>query len=441
MSVTYIPNYKNYKDNIILNILLDDKEVKKQKLIENEYITIKLNKNTIYSDLDKYSKLLNNLQDTSNGKEIIIIISNNSISNTLYLEHILSKCVKNIIVNPYKSTINIIITHNTNKKLKHIENIVSIITKVEEARKISMIPSNMSQPIILAKQLKSYFKKYKTKIFDTKYLEKHNFNLIRSVGESSSNKPCILVIERIINKNNPTICIVGKGITFDSGGLAIKDLRSMVEMKFDKIGAISSCFSLLHLLELKSLENINLVGILPFAENIISSSSVHPGDVIKSYSGKTIEITDPDAEGRLILAEALSYSKKYKPSLIIDIATLTGHADSINFWHHGYYYAEPSKLKTLVEDLSNDIGERMIPMPSWSEYSNVLESSVADITNSPINKADSFTAALFLREFIPKNTDWIHIDVAHEFKDGVSQGNGIRSIIHIIEQYIKQKYF
>ena len=139
MSVTYIPNYKNYKDNIILNILLDDKEVKKQKLIENEYITIKLNKNTIYSDLDKYSKLLNNLQDTSNGKEIIIIISNNSISNTLYLEHILSKCVKNIIVNPYKSTINIIITHNTNKKLKHIENIVSIITKVEEARKISMI--------------------------------------------------------------------------------------------------------------------------------------------------------------------------------------------------------------------------------------------------------------------------------------------------------------
>ena len=334
MSVTYIPNYKNYKDNIILNILLDDKEVKKQKLIENEYITIKLNKNTIYSDLDKYSKLLNNLQDTSNSKEIIIIISNNSISNTLYLEHILSKCVKNIIVNPYKSTINIIITHNTNKKLKHIENIVSIITKVEEARKISMIPSNMSQPIILAKQLKSYFKKYKTKIFDTKYLEKHNFNLIRSVGESSSNKPCILVIERIINKNNPTICIVGKGITFDSGGLAIKDLSSMVEMKFDKIGAISSCFSLLHLLELKSLENINLVGILPFAENIISSSSVHPGDVIKSYSGKTIEITDPDSEGRLILAEALSYSKKYKPSLIIDIATLTGHADSINFWHH-----------------------------------------------------------------------------------------------------------
>ena len=441
MSITYIPNYKNYKDNIILNILLDDKEVKKQKLIENGYITIKLNKNTIYSDLDKYNSLLNNLQDTNNGKDIIIIISNNSISNTLYLEHILSKCVKNIIINPYKSTMNIIITHNSNKKLKHIENIVSIITKVEEARKISMIPSNMSQPIELAKQLKSYFKKYKTKIFDTKYLEKHNFNLIRSVGESSSNKPCMLVIERIINKSNPTICIVGKGITFDSGGLAIKDLRSMVEMKFDKIGAISSCFSLLHLLELKSLENINLVGILPFAENIISSSSVHPGDVIKSYSGKTIEITDPDAEGRLILAEALSYSKKYKPSLIIDIATLTGHADSINFWHHGYYYAEPSKLKNLVEDLSNDIGERMIPMPSWSEYSNVLESSVADITNSPINKDDSFTAALFLREFIPKNTDWIHIDIAHEFKNGVSQGNGIRSIIHIIEQYTKQKYF
>lgn len=441
MSITYIPNYKNYKDNIILNILLDDKEVKKQKLIENGYITIKLNKNTIYSDLDKYNSLLNNLQDTNNGKDIIIIISNNSISNTLYLEHILSKCVKNIIINPYKSTMNIIITHNSNKKLKHIENIVSIITKVEEARKISMTPSNMSQPIKLAKQLKSYFKKYKTRIFDTKYLEKHNFNLIRSVGESSSNKPCMLVIERIINKSNPTICIVGKGITFDSGGLAIKDLRSMVEMKFDKIGAISSCFSLLHLLELKSLENINLVGILPFAENIISSSSVHPGDVIKSYSGKTIEITDPDAEGRLILAEALSYSKKYKPSLIIDIATLTGHADSINFWHHGYYYAEPSKLKNLVEDLSNDIGERMIPMPSWSEYSNVLESSVADITNSPINKDDSFTAALFLREFIPKNTDWIHIDIAHEFKNGVSQGNGIRSIIHIIEQYTKQKYF
>jgi leucyl aminopeptidase len=213
----------------------------------------------------------------------------------------------------------------------------------------------------------------------------------------------------------------------------------MKDMKYDKIGAVNGSISLLHMLEMKSLQHINFIGIFPFAENVISENSILPGDVITSLSGKTVEIINPDAEGRLILADAFTYASRYEPDILIDIATLTGHAESINCWHNGYFFAEPEDLKQLFEKRTNDIGERMIPMPTWNEYREVLNSTVADLINDSNVCDDSFTAALFLKEFLPKNCKWLHIDLAHEITGRIANGTGIRSIIDIIDKYIPKK--
>lgn len=189
-----------------------------------------------------------------------------------------------------------------------------------------------------------------------------------------------------------------------------------------------------------SLAHVTFVGAFPLAENAISDKALMPGDVITSYNKKTVEITNPDAEGRLVLADAFAYISKYKPDLLIDIATLTGHASSINCWHSGYFYANDTHLKTLVERITNKNGERMLSMPSWEDYDDILSSNVADFTNSPLRCSDAFVAALFLKQFVPEDSTWLHIDLAHEVNlGGIPRDCGIRTIIDVVYAFLKQK--
>jgi leucyl aminopeptidase len=190
-------------------------------------------------------------------------------------------------------------------------------------------------------------------------------------------------------------------------------------------------------MEVLDLEHISFIGCFPLAENAVSDKALRPGDIVQSRIGLSVEISNPDAEGRLILADAFSifHEKQYRPDMIIDIATLTGHASSINCWHAGYFYANDVKLKDTVEKITEEIGERMIAMPMWDDYDDVLKSNVADITNSPLHCSDAFVAARFLSAFVPKDVQWVHIDLAHEVDNKtVPVGNGIRSIISIVEK-------
>lgn len=411
----------------------------------NRYDFVSFREESIYLDVDKMMKKLQasiTLWDSLNINKIYIHIPNVLLTKDMdELEFILSSIVRTIFTNIYKTSTEIIITHDGNENDK-LKNIISMIQKVQVARLLSMLPANLATPEKIAKRIQTLYKnvsKTSTRILNKSYLEKHKFGLLLAVNKGSKNKPCVLVIERKINPKNPTICIVGKGITFDSGGLAIKTLRSMKDMKYDKIGAVNGAISLLHLLEMKDLQHINFIGIFPFAENVISENAILPGDVITSLSGKTVEIINPDAEGRLILADAFTYANRYEPDLLIDIATLTGHAESINCWHNGYFFAEPENLKQLFEKRTNEIGERMIPMPTWGEYREVLNSTVADLINDSNVCDDSFTAALFLKEFLPNNCKWLHIDLAHEITGRIANGTGIRSIVDIVDKYIPKK--
>lgn len=450
MSIEYSVNRTSVpKKTLFIDVrYLNSKESPLFGQLSNPYaIFFNFNDESLYSDLEKAIKSMDafhTLLENTDIKNVwmmlptILLQSQHKDS----LEFILSGITQRIFKNIYKSSIQLTITHS-GKENPSLKSLISKIKYVQIARKLSMLPANIGTPEYMCKVLLKHFPKksnIKTHIYKKPYLEKHKLNLILGVNQGSQKTPCLLTIERMINPKNPTICIIGKGITFDSGGLAIKRLSSMKDMKYDKIGAVSGSMALAYLLELPELNHINLIGVFPFAENVISENAIRPGDVIQSYSKKTVEIVNPDAEGRLILADALAYASKYKPNLIVDIATLTGHAEYINCWHNGYYFAMPDALRHQVEKRSYQLGERMIPMPPWTEFKNLFNSPVADLLNDSSICDDSFTAALFLKEFLPKSCDWLHIDLAHEHDNHIPNGNGIRTIIDtVLQRYGKKK--
>lgn len=436
------------KDTAVLDIYFEGDSIESyvKKLVPGErYDFLKISKKEIYLDMDKAQDkiyAIKQLWEMIHVDKIIVYISNNLLEDDNSLEHVLSNITRCFFQNIYKDKGEIIFTHQGTTENKILKNVLSMVQKIQIARYLSMLPGNVGTPEVMVTQLKKLFKKVphvNVKILSKDALYKQGFGLIKAVGSSAMNPPYMMIAERMTNPKNPTVCLVGKGITFDSGGLALKPYKSIINMKFDKIGAVNAAIAMMHLCELKELKDINFVAILPFAENSISDKAVRPGDVVKSYLGKTVEIIDPDAEGRLVLADAFGYAHKYKPTLLIDIATLTGHAKHINCWHYGYYFAQPNSLKNRFEKLTDEIGERMIPMPTWTEYREVLNSTVADMINSPLKCSDSFVAALFLKEFIPNNCDWIHIDVTHEYDANIPKGNGIRSIVYVVEDYFKNK--
>lgn len=428
MSIVYKLS-QNLKDFKVLEISLN-------KSGEN---TLSFSKETVYTDIREASDIISAHMTLLEKKtNIALYVSNSLLSEENLIEHILSSLSRYIIRN-VTSKCSILITHDGSSYNEKLKRIVSIINKIQIARKILVTPANKATPMKLSKQIEKMFNDsipgVKTEILNEKYLKKHGYNLLYSVGKSAENPCCMLVIERIKNKTDKNICILGKGITFDSGGLSIKPINQMITMKYDKTGAVNGAMALLQLME--ELPNANLIGIFPFAENAVSGKATHPGDVIKSYLGKTVEIVDPDAEGRLILADAIAHAHKYKPGLIIDIATLTGHAQRINCWHNGYCYVRPENLKLQFEKISNNIGERMLTMPAWDDCSYVLKSDVADLSNSPRECADSFVASLFLKEFLPAKCDWIHIDIAHDLSEkNIPKATGIHTIVAITKHYV-----
>ena len=450
MSIEYSVNRTSVpKKTMFFDIrYLNSKESPLLGQILNPYaLFFNFNETSLYPDLENAKRKMeafHTLLEDTTIKNVLIMLPTILLQNQHKdrLEFILSGMIHSIFKNIYKTKIKIIVTH-PGKENPFLKSLISKIRYVQNARKLSMLPANIATPEYISKAILKQFRKMKsikTHIYKKSYLEKHKLNLLLAVNQGSQKTPCLLTIERITNPNKPTVCIIGKGITFDSGGLAIKRLSSMKDMKYDKIGAISGAMALAYLLELPELNHINLVGVFPFAENVISENAIRPGDVIQSYSKKTVEIVNPDAEGRLILADAFAYASKYKPTVLIDIATLTGHAEYINCWHNGYYFAMPDSLRTQVEKRSYQIGERMIPMPPWTEFKNIFYSPVADLLNDSSICDDSFTAALFLKEFLPKSCDWLHIDLAHEHDNHIPNGNGIRTIIDtVVQMYGKKK--
>lgn len=285
---------------------------------------------------------------------------------------------------------------------------------VNYARDLVNNPAEKITPEYLAGEAKKLAKELgiKATIFGKKELEKEGMNAILAVGRGSTNEPCFAAMEYIHPKAKKKIAFIGKGICFDSGGLQIKPAASMDTMKSDMAGAAVSLALMKTIAQLKL--PINLVCAFAAAENMLGGSAYKPGDIIKSHNGKTIEIKHTDAEGRLLLADSLSYvEKKYSPDLMIDAATLTGACFTCLGAEAAAILGTAEKEIERLTIIGENLHERVWKLPFYKEYFEEIKTDVADVANTakPTSGAGTITAAAFLKNFVEK-TPWIHLDIA-----------------------------
>ena len=307
-----------------------------------------------------------------------------------------------------------ILVSKSNKNSKAIKNSEIISEGVIFARNIANLPPNECTPTTLANFAKVIAKKNKMKcvIFSQNDLKKKGFGGITAVGQGSKNEPKLIILEYYGGKQNEKpIVLVGKAVTFDTGGISLKPGEKMDEMKFDKCGGCTVLGIMKALSELKL--SVNVVGIIPSVENMPSGESYRPGDILKLYNGKTAEILNTDAEGRLILADALAYGEKqYSPKAIIDFATLTGACIIALGNNVAAIVSNDEKLTQKINESSKRTTEEVWELPLNDDYMNLIKSDVADMKNVGVGRAaGTITAAAFLRNAIEK-TPWIHIDIA-----------------------------
>ena len=284
---------------------------------------------------------------------------------------------------------------------------------VSLARDLGNLPANICTPSYLASQAKELKKQYpalKLSVMDEPEMEKMGMGALLSVSHGSDQPAKLITLEyRGGGDSAKPICLIGKGITFDTGGISIKPAQAMDEMKFDMCGAASVLGTVKAIAQMRL--PINLVGIVASAENMPGGRASKPGDIVTSLSGQTVEILNTDAEGRLVLCDALTYAKRFKPDVVIDIATLTG-ACIIALGHH------PSGLLSNHEPLVKDLlkageksADRVWQLPLWEDYQEQLNSNFADMANVGGRPAGTITAACFLSRFAKKYR-WAHLDIA-----------------------------
>jgi leucyl aminopeptidase len=291
------------------------------------------------------------------------------------------------------------------------------------ARECANRPANHFTPTDLAEQARRLASSHglKVEVLDRKDCERLGMGSFLAVAQGSEQPPRFVVARWMgAGKGVPPIVLVGKGITFDTGGISIKPAAEMDEMKFDMGGAASVLGTLRAVAGLKA--EVNLVGIIPACENMPSGRAVKPGDVVKSLSGQTIEILNTDAEGRLILCDALTYAERFEPAAVVDIATLTG-ACVVALGHHrsGLFCADEALAAELLAagDAALDPAWRM---PLDEEYDEGLKSNFADMANVGSRAGGAITAAMFLRRFTGK-LRWAHLDVAGTaWRSGLNKG-------------------
>jgi len=308
------------------------------------------------------------------------------------------------------------------------------------ARDLGNTAANVCTPTYLGKRAKALSKQYsdiKTTLLTEAQMKKLGMGALLSVSAGSIEPAQLICMEYKGGKSNAKpVVLVGKGVTFDTGGISIKPSAGMDEMKFDMCGAASVFGAMLAVAELGL--NINVIGVVAAAENMPSGDATKPGDIVTSMSGQTIEVLNTDAEGRLVLCDALTYISKYKPDVVIDIATLTG-AVIVALGHH------TTGLMSNDDDLADDLyragadsGDRCWRLPLWDPYQKQLSSNFADLANIGGSSAGSITAGCFLENFA-KDYRWAHLDIAGvAWKQGAAKGATGRPVPLLLQYLINR---
>jgi leucyl aminopeptidase len=313
---------------------------------------------------------------------------------------------------------------------------------MELARDLGNFPPNVCTPAFLAdraRQLGTEFPDIQVKVLERAECQELGMGSFLAVTNGSDQPPRFIVLEYMQSqrKQAKPCVLVGKGVTFDTGGISLKPSLDMDQMKFDMCGAASVFGAFRAIAEMKS--QVNVVGLIPCCENMPSGRATKPGDVVTSMSGQTIEILNTDAEGRLILADALTYAERYEPEAVVDIATLTG-AMVIALGHvaSGLFSNNETLARALLT-AGDDAYDRVWQLPMWEDYQEGLASNFADFANIAGRAGGSITAACFLSRFT-KKYDWAHLDIAGTaWKDGKEKGATGRPVPLLVTWLLAQE--
>lgn len=296
------------------------------------------------------------------------------------------------------------------------------------ARDLVNTPSNIKSPEWFAQQVTDLCRGtgLRVSVMDEATLARRKFGGVTAVGSGSAHPPRLVTITKRGAPGGPTVLLVGKGITFDSGGLSLKPPEAMTTMKTDMSGAAGVLGAMLGLArDPGQVEEATVVALLPLAENMPSGAAYRPGDVVTHYGGITSEISNTDAEGRLVLADALAYGvQRYQPEVVLDMATLTGAATLGLSREYAALYASDDELAAGLVAAGEETGDLVWRMPLASDYERFLDSTIADVAQSPTDpqaRAGSITAALFLKRFV-NGVRWAHLDIAGPARSDKSRG-------------------
>ena len=314
------------------------------------------------------------------------------------------------------------------------------------ARDLVSEPGNILHPDEYAKRLNLLKKDgLKITIYDQKKLKKMGMNALLGVGMGSIRGSYLVTLEWNGAKNNSKpLAFVGKGVTFDTGGYSLKPARFMEDMTYDMAGS-AAVVGLMKSLALRKAK-INAVGVVGLVENMVSGVAQRPGDIVKSYSGKTIEVLNTDAEGRLVLADALTFTeKKFKPKFIVDLATLTGAIIVCLGSEYAGLFSNDDKLSKQILNAGDKVEEKLWRMPLHKNYDKLMNSKNADMQNiNYVGGAGSTTAAQFLQRFILNKTPWAHLDIAgmafSKYGGALNSGGATGFGVRLLNQMIEENY-
>ncbi|MFA4916982.1 MAG: leucyl aminopeptidase [Syntrophales bacterium] len=343
-----------------------------------------------------------------------------------------------------------VIVEEQEDKLKTISSAAKTAEIISRAvyftRDLVSTPSNEMTPSDMAgkaEELASTLKNVSVEVLDIPKMKELGMNALLAVARGSDEPARFIILEyRGGKKADPVIVLVGKGLTFDSGGISIKPSEKMDEMKTDMSGGAAVMGTIMAISELNLPANV--VALIPATENLSGGSAYKPGDILKSMSGKTIEVLNTDAEGRLILADALTYAGKYNPTAVVDLATLTGSCIIALGDHVIGMLGTDDHLKARIKNAADATGERVWELPLWEEYHELIKSDIADYKNTGGRAAGTITAAAFLSKFVG-DYPWVHLDIAGPAllaKDmpyipkGAS-GVGVRLLVQLLRDWQK----
>ena len=449
-----IPN-----QSIILSVNILGKTSKKKGLVHYTYNKITIFKYSIYIKnsqfvLDIFQEVRGNdhfnktvlgsfIYDISVKYSIseIFINTSNKLDLDLFVYGFLQK---DFIYSNYKKNSQNS-KYKTNFKLS--KKFLSLINSINFLKELVTEPSNIIYPTSFAKRTQSQINKKAVNLVthDEKRIKKIGLNCLLAVNQGSKRDPIVMEFSKKNSKKNVDILFVGKGVCFDSGGISIKPSGGMEDMKWDMAGAAVTVSIIKYLSEIKT--NFSYAAIVGLVENMPSGSAYKPGDIIKSYKGINVEVLNTDAEGRLVLADIITYGcEKYKPKIVIDFATLTGAIMVALGQHYAGLFCNDDKLAETLYKSGQDTNEKVWRMPLHNDFDKELDSPFVDLKNIGAGRyGGSVTAAQFLQRFVPKDTKWAHLDIAGTtwknsgdiMNNKGSTGFGLTLIADFINKYFK----